>query len=217
MADGGHSGYGQPAYDQQQAPLDDGQQQAYDARPAAGRKKRAYAGQAYDFGAAANANQAAQQPPAQFGAQPAAAQYGAYPGQEQQGQQVGGYGQPAYGQPAYGGAEGYQAGGAYGQQQPQTSYGGAPVGGGYTAPQQGYAASGLAAVTQSMGQMGLGGGSQQPAGQPAAAGPPLQLNRLQTTDLISQPFHVSELDMPPPSIILPPNVSFRSRRKDMSH
>jgi len=210
MADGGHPGYGQPAYDQQQAPLDDGQQQAYDARPAAGKKKRAYAGQAYDFGAAANAGQAAQQPSGQFGAQPAAAQYGAYPGQEQQVQPASGYGQPAYGQPAYGGAEGYSAGGApaaYGQQQPQTSYGGAVVGGGYQAPQQGYAASGMAAVTQSMGQLGLGGGSQQQAGQAAATGPPLQLNRLQTTDLISQPFHVSELDAPPPAIILPPNVS----------
>lgn len=209
MADGGYPGYGQPAYDQQQAPQDDGQQQGYDARPAGGKKKRAYAGQAYDFGAAANAGQATQQPPAQFGAQPVAPQYGAYPGQEQQ-QQAPGYGQPAYGQPAYGGANGYQAGGApvaYGQQQPQTSYGGASIGGGYQAPQQGYAASGMAAVTQSMSSLGLGGGSAQPAGQPAPAGPPLQLNRLQTTDLISQPFHVSELDAPPPSIILPPNVS----------
>ena len=212
MADGIYAGqgYGQPAYGQQQAPDDDGQQQqqAYDARPVGGKKKRAYAGQAYDFGAASNAGQAAQQPTAQFGAQPVASQYGAYPGQEQQGQQQPSYGQPAYGQSAYG-AEGYAAGGApaaYGQQQPQTSYGGAPVGGGYQAPQQGYAASGIAAVTQSMGSMGLGGGAQQPAGQPAAAGPPLQLNRLQTTDLISQPFHVSELDAPPPSIILPPNV-----------
>lgn len=35
------------------------------------------------------------------------------------------------------------------------------------------------------------------------AGP---LNQLYPTDLLNQPFNVSELDLPPPPIILPPNV-----------
>ena len=201
-------GYGQPAtYDD--APVEDGQQQqGLDGRAGGKKKKDRYAGQAYAFGAGANTGAQPQQPPAPaaFGAQPGAAQYGGY-GQEQQQQQQPGYGQPAYGQPAYGGAEGYPAAGAqpaYGQ---QTSYGGAPVGG-YQAPQQtqqGYSAAGaVGAITQGMGQMGFGG-AQRPA-EPTAGGPALQLNRLQTTDLISQPFHVSELDLPPPTIILPPNV-----------
>lgn len=57
-------------------------------------------------------------------------------------------------------------------------------------------------MTQQFGQMGV-----QQSPQPLQNGVPMPLNRLQTTDLISQPFHVSEIDNPPPPIILPPNVS----------
>lgn len=59
-------------------------------------------------------------------------------------------------------------------------------------------------MTQQMAQMAVGGGTSSQT-QPQNA--PLQLNRLQAADLISHPFHVVELDQPPPSIILPPNVS----------
>jgi protein transport protein SEC24 len=46
---------------------------------------------------------------------------------------------------------------------------------------------------------------QQPQmGQP---GRPAVLNQLYPTDLLTQPFNVTELDLPPPPIILPPNVS----------
>jgi protein transport protein SEC24 len=203
MADGAYSqqGYGQPApYAEQEQPLlDETQQPGYDARPGGKKKKDRYAGPAYAFGAAAAGGAQGQAPAAAASSygQPAAPSYGGY-GQDTQAAPL---------QPAYGAAEGYPAGGApapYGQ---PTTYGGAPVGG-YQAPAppaaQGYAASGVAAITQGMGQMGFGG-AQRPA-EPATTGAPLQLNRLQTTDLISQPFHVSELDMPPPSIILPPNV-----------
>ncbi|KAF2801929.1 COPII component protein [Mytilinidion resinicola] len=37
--------------------------------------------------------------------------------------------------------------------------------------------------------------------------PPQQLNQLYPTDLVSQPFNVLELDLPPPQINLPPNTS----------
>jgi len=45
-------------------------------------------------------------------------------------------------------------------------------------------------------------GQAQPQ-QPARFGP---LNQLYPTDLMSQPFNVSELDLPPPPIVLPQNV-----------
>lgn len=65
------------------------------------------------------------------------------------------------------------------------------------------------------GQMNLGAqqAPQQPMMQPMQTmqQPPMpaqtaQLNQLVTTDLISAPFNVYELDQPPPPIILPPNV-----------
>jgi protein transport protein SEC24 len=53
--------------------------------------------------------------------------------------------------------------------------------------------------------MNIGGQAQQPQGaQPPR---PAVLNQLYPTDLLSQPFNVSELDLPPPPIALPPNVS----------
>ncbi|KAK7552484.1 hypothetical protein IWX46DRAFT_344113 [Phyllosticta citricarpa] len=69
------------------------------------------------------------------------------------------------------------------------------------------------------GQMNLGAQQpqqqqQQPMMQPMQTmqQPPMpaqtaQLNQLVTTDLISAPFNVYELDQPPPPIILPPNTS----------
>jgi len=168
------------------------------------KKKRGYAQQAYDFGgnAALPLNQG--QPPAiggdfqQVGAQPA---YGGYP---QQGEQ-----QPAYGAP-------------YGAQQPVASIGGAPAPyastaqfgggvGGYQPPDGGYpgpgapSPAGVAGITQGMGQMGMGG---VPAPAPNQTGArPAVLNQLYPTDLLNQPFNVAELELPPPPIILPANVS----------
>lgn len=63
-----------------------------------------------------------------------------------------------------------------------------------------------------MGQMGVGGQPPLPAGQPGQPQPPggaarpAVLNQLYPTDLLNQPFNVAELDLPPPAIILPPNV-----------
>jgi protein transport protein SEC24 len=200
---------GQQEYQDQAQYGQDGAAQAgseqVGAQPAAsaGKKKRAYAGQAFDFGTGANTSAAAAQPPAAGapygGAQPAG--YG-YPSQPAQ---------PGYTQPAYGdqGAAAPAAQPAYGQ----PTYG-APAG--YQAPDPGYPApgvaqaapGGVAGVTQQFGQMGFGG--QQPA-QPApgqGVQPQQRLNPLQPVDisLQGQPFHVSDLDLPPPPLILPPNV-----------
>lgn len=189
MADGQYNqqeNSGEPQYDQQ-----DASQQAAGQGSVAARKKRdRYAGQAYDFGTGANVAQGNQPPAAAYGGQPAPPY-----GQQQQPA----YAQPSYGQPAYGDQASQTAATqpAYGQ----PAYGGQP---GYPGPDQYGAQGGVGAVTQQFGQMGI---QQQPAApQAASTNAPLQLNRLQTTDLISQPFHVSELDLPPPPIILPPNV-----------
>lgn len=66
---------------------------------------------------------------------------------------------------------------------------------------------GMQGVTQQFSQMGMGGTPQpQPAQQPQM---PVRLNPLQPVDISmqGQPFHVSDLDQPPPPIILPPNSS----------
>nr|OQO31356.1 Protein transport protein sec24 [Rachicladosporium sp. CCFEE 5018] len=210
---------------------DDGQQQwaaegqadegyadsaATTAVPAGGKKKRAYAGQAYEFGAGGNAAPGGQgaagaQPPAAVG-YGGAAGYGAAP-----------VGAASYGQPAsYGGQQvPYGASGSadpnappiaqpagYGQPQygqPQPSY---------EAPQQGYPVQtpGVAGVTQQFGQMGVGAQPLPAAQQPGLQGglaPAQRLNPLIPVDISAQgaPFHVSDLDLPPPPIILPPNSS----------
>jgi protein transport protein SEC24 len=173
------------------------------------KKKRGYAAQAYDFGAGANSalggqtQGGAQFPPAQapaygggYGQQPdpqaayGAPQYGAPVGAQVQGAPIPGYGAPAQ----YGGGVGYQA--------PEPGYPGPGI------PAQG----GVAGITQGMGQMGMGGAPQmapgaQPGQPPQAAGRPAVLNQLYPTDLLNQPFNVAELELPPPPIILPPNVS----------
>lgn len=65
---------------------------------------------------------------------------------------------------------------------------------------------GVQGVTQQFAQMGMGGqATPQPQQVPVAA---QRLNPLIPTDISmqGQPFHVSDLDQPPPPIILPPNV-----------
>ena len=163
---------------------------------AAGRskKKREYARQAYDFGAGANVQpgQGAGAPGMQ---EPAA--YDGYGAHSQQGYQQpsyeGGYGAPAqepqYGQPQYG--------------QPQPGVGGyQPPDAGYPAPSQ----PDMSAVTQDMRNMSFGG-SPQPQPQQQAQNRP-HLNQLYPTDMLNQPFQVSELDLAPPPIVLPPNVRY---------
>ncbi|PGH10210.1 protein transporter SEC24 [Helicocarpus griseus UAMH5409] len=144
-----------------------------------GKKKRAYAGQAYEFGAGQNA---------------------ALGGQLQGGGAYGGYAAPqppqAYPQGTYGAEPVPMA--------PQMV---APAGvGGYQPPTEAYPSQPVAMdqMTQQMGQMSMGG---QPAMQPVQAQRSVPLNQLYPTDLLTQPFNVAELDYPPPPIILPPNAS----------
>lgn len=148
------------------------------------KKKRAYAAGAFDVASGGNAAVGGQLPGGgQFGAPQPAAGYGGYPGQEQ----------PATGYPA----QQFSPAGTPAYQQP--AYG-APPG------------PDMSGLTQGMANMQMGAGQpmvQQPQQQQvpqARAGP---LNQLYPTDLLNQPFNVSELDLPPPPIILPPNVSPR--------
>lgn len=196
--------YGQhqsQSYDQQQptdyegtaSPVQGGQP----APAAGGRKKRAYAGQAFDFGAGANAALGGQTqnagPPGGTGYPGAQAPaYGSYPQQ------------PGSQQPPYGAEQGAPL--------PMSPVGyGQPAGaGGYQPPAPAYpahgataASGGTAGMTQQFSQMGMGDQQQQQAPQQAHQ----HLNQLYPTDLMSAPFNVSELDLPPPPIILPPNVS----------
>jgi protein transport protein SEC24 len=165
------------------------------------KKKRGYAAQAYDFGAGANSGLGGQTQggaPAQpaFGGYPAAVdnQQPAYGAAPQYGAQVGGPapGAPqAYGQPAQYPGPGYAP--------PEPQYGHAPAA----------ASPGVAGITQGMGQMGMGApqAQAQPGAQPQAPGRPTVLNQLYPTDLLNQPFNVAELELPPPPIVLPANVS----------
>ncbi|OJD15810.1 protein transporter SEC24 [Emergomyces pasteurianus Ep9510] len=145
-----------------------------------GKKKRAYAGQAYEFGTGPNA--------ALGGQLQGGGAYGGYPAPQQpQVYQQGGFGaEPA-------------------QMAPQIAGQPEPVGG-YQAPVDPYPSQpvNMGQVTQQMGQMSMAG---QPAGQqiPVQRGAPL--NTLYPTDLLTQPFNVAELDYPPPPIVLPPNSS----------
>ncbi|MCJ1423909.1 COPII subunit [Sticta canariensis] len=200
---------GYPTYGEQEQ-YEANQQPDYEQNPtaaqntvssAAGRRKRHYAGQAYDFGAGANSALGGQQP----GAVPNPGPYPLPPGASngpygQQAQQAG-YHQPAYGAgpaspPAVGVAPGY------GQPPPGV--------GGYQPPDPGYPSQGptpmqpgVGGITQGMDNMGIGGQRQHPSQQLQRP----QLNQLYPTDLLNQPLNVSELDLPPPPIILPPNSS----------
>ena len=196
------SGYPQPGqqehYDTNQHEVPDNASPAQGGPPApsaAGRKKRHYAGQAYDFGAGANSALGGQQ---QGG--------GGFPGPP-----GGGYSQQAQqpGQPGPGYVSGpaspaFQTGApGYGQQPPAV--------GGYQPPEPGYPTHGapqhqpgMGQITQGMGNLAMGNQAQHQA--PHMQGR-TQMNQLYPTDLLNQPLNVSELDLPPPPIILPPNVS----------
>ncbi|KAH6606260.1 sec24 [Trichoderma cornu-damae] len=201
-------GYGQPLDHQAQVQPYDGQAahpaSQHEGAAAGKKKKRGYAAQAFEVGTGANALAGGQIPVGQpYGAPPVqggVAPYGAYPQGEPQ---------PVAGGPAAPGYPYPQAGG-YGAQQPAAAP--QPAYGGYQAPDQGYPppggqgpAAGVAGITQGMAGMQMGGQPQPP--QVAQAGRPSVLNQLYPTDLLTQPFGVAELDLPPPPIILPPNTS----------
>lgn len=145
-----------------------------------GKKKRAYAGQAFEFGVGANAALGGQaQGGGSYGGYPAPAQPQDFPPVPYPGQQ------PV--QPA---VEGFA---------PPPPMGYQPPGGpGY--PVQ--PAPGVSQVTQQMADMTMSG---QPPHAPQLSAP---LNQLYPTDLLTQPFNVAELEYPPPPVVLPPNVSF---------
>jgi protein transport protein SEC24 len=156
-----------------------------------GRKKRAYAGQAYEFGAGANSALGGQQ-------QGGAAYSGFSQQQHEAGYPQGGYQQtPAAVQQGQVPVYGHQDGGAVGGYQPPApAY---PVGG--AAP----AGGGVGGMTQQFSQMDM---SQKTAPQAVPQRNPV-LNQLYPTDLLNQPFNVQELDYSPPHAILPPNVSWK--------
>ncbi|PFH63044.1 hypothetical protein XA68_10085 [Ophiocordyceps unilateralis] len=161
------------------------------------KKKRGYAAQAFDVGSGPNASIAGQmpglgqpQPQQQYGAHQQAPGYASYPPPDAQ--QQASYPQ-GFGTPQPGLQQQHP-------QQPQQPYGG------YQAPDQGYPAQGAAAITQGMAGMQLGG-QQQQMQQPQQAPRVGPLNHLYPTDLMNQPFSVSELDVPPPPVVLPPNTS----------
>lgn len=169
------------------------------------KKKRGYAAQAYDFGAGANSS---------LGNQPLAGEV--FP--TAQAPAYGGYAAQPEAQQGYGAPSPYLAQGA--PQAPVQSYGqSAAVGlGGYVAPDAGYPSpgvppAGVGGITQGMGQMGLGGPGPATAQPQQATNRPLVLNQLYPTDLLNQPFNVSELELPAPPIILPPHVSATSKRE----
>lgn len=142
-----------------------------------GKKKRAYAGEAFELGSGANAA---------LGGQPkAGGDYPAYAAQA-----------AAAGYPP----EGYGTDPNAGYVPPPPLYQTpTPTFGAATGD------AGVAQITQQFGQMGVSDPSR-PA-QPGQQAPrPVQLNQLYPTDLLTQPFNVAELDYPPPPIILPPNV-----------
>ncbi|KAL8833300.1 MAG: hypothetical protein Q9170_004359 [Blastenia crenularia] len=162
----------------------------------AARRKRQYAGQAYEFGGGANAALGGQ---VQGG--------GAYPGPPGAG--YGGYGQqpqqPVYQQPSYGvDQRAVPSPGA-------PPYGQPPAAGGYQPPEPGYPthaapplSPSMGGITQGMNNIGIGG---QPPQQAQHMQQRPQLNQLYPTDLLNHPLNVAELDLPPPPIILPPNTS----------
>jgi protein transport protein SEC24 len=174
------------------------------------KKKRGYATQAFEFGAGGNAAVGGQTPggippgPAGVGANP----MGGYPGQQEfQGAYAGSPAAAPYGgtpAPVGYGAPGAAPGtpGVGGYQAPDPYYqGGAAVPG--AAPQ------GVSGITAGMAGMNVAG---QPQMQQGAQQARVALNQLYPTDLLNQPFNVSELDLPPPPCILPPNVSDKSDR-----
>ncbi|KAK0386935.1 hypothetical protein NLU13_5248 [Sarocladium strictum] len=180
------------------------------------KKKRGYAAGAFDVGSGANAAVGGQLPAGgqAFAGAPSPA-YGGYTQPDQQPQQA----QPgAQGYPQYGQAPDVQ------QQQPAAwtpGYGADAANQGYPAPAGPVgAAPGVAGITQGMGNMQMGGQpgpqpqayQQQPQlpGQQGPSAPHMNrgpLAQLYPSDLTNQPFNVSELDLPPPPINVPPNTA----------
>ena len=180
-------GFGGTPGTSEQPPLSDAQP----APSAAGRKKRHYAGQAYEFGGGPNAALGGQQPGGGAYPPPQGANYPAYGQQPQQTPQI-----PPYGSgptsPAVSGTP------AFGQQHGAI--------GGYQPPEAGYPAPGaspqpgVGGLNADMGKLSLSSqGPNQPQGK-------LPMNQLYPTDLLNTNLNVEELDLPPPPIILPPNV-----------
>ena len=184
-----------PPNDHQHEQYDANQQGVPPAPTAGGRRKRNYAGQAYDFGAGANS--------ALGGQQQGGGAYPAPPGMQPQPQ-------PAYTGPSYGSNPASPGmGGAPGYGQPP------PAVGGYQPPEPAYpthgassAQPGMVGITQGMGNLAMNGQAQNVPmqmqghmqGRPA-------MNPLIPTDLLNQHLDVSELSRLPPQINLPPNVS----------
>lgn len=197
--------YGHPTHDPNQLEQYDNAQPEYEEnssaqQPGAGagsRKKRHYAGQAYDFGRGANSATGGPLAPGAPNPGPYPLPPGASNASYGQQPQQGGYHQAGYGDDraspqVY--SDGQQAAGV----------------GGYLPPGPGYPFQappplqpGVSGITQGMSNMGMGG---QPQYQSQQVEQRPRLNPLYPTDLLNQPFNVSELDVAPPPVILPPNV-----------
>ena len=148
-----------------------------------GRKKRAYAGQAYEFGAGPNAALGGQLPGG-----------GAYEGGFSQQAHEAGYAQG-----------GYQQSVAAPAQTPGIGLQPVPGVGGYQPPAPAYPIQqpGMNSITQQFSQMDIG----QKTAPAVSTGRSLALNQLYPIDLLNTPFNIAELDYPPPPAILPQNVS----------
>lgn len=174
--------YNQGQYDAGSPPGTSGAPSAAPAAPG-GRKKRAYAGQAYDFGTGANSALGGQQPGGE-----------AYEGGFNQQSHEAGYPQG-----------GYQQSAAAPAQTPGIGHQPLAGVGGYQPPAPAYPVQqpGVNSMTQQFSQMDM---SQKQA-PPIPASRPMALNQLYPTDLLNTPFNVAELEYPPPLAILPQNVS----------
>lgn len=202
----GAPSYGQPGHDPTQLEQYDNSQPEYEdpsgqqpGAAAGGRKKRHYAGQAYDFGQGANSTLSGHPAPGVPNPGPYPLPPGASNASYGQQPQQGGYQQAGYGNDQ---ASPQIVGD--GQQQFAGVGGYLPPGPGYPfheppAAQQ----PGVGGITQGMSNMGIGG---QPQYHPQQVEQRVRLNQLYPTDLLSQPFNVAELEIAPPPIILPPNV-----------
>lgn len=207
----GQAPYGQPEkdhypqeqYDASQHDTGEEQQppqQSLPATSAAGRKKRGYAGQAYEFGGGANSALGGQQQGGGGYPPPPGGGYGGY-GQPQQ---------PVASTPGYGGPQpAYESGAASPVVGAAPGYGQQPGAmGGYQSAEPGYPAQGapgqpppgVSGITQGMGSLAVAGHGQHiPQGR-------LPMNQLYPTDLLNSALNVADLDLPPPPIILPANV-----------
>lgn len=197
--------YGQPSHDPNQLEQHDNTQSEHDeshsaqnpGAGASGRRKRHYAGQAYDFGGGANSALGGQPAPGApnpgpYPLPPGASNvpYGQQP--QQAGYQQSGYGDDQVSSQVP--SDGQQAAGVGGY---------LPPGPGYPFHAPSTVQPGVGGLTQGMSNMGIGG---QPQYHPQPAEQRQRLNALYPTDLLNQPFNVSELDLAPPPVILPPNV-----------